>query len=227
MSPDLLWSELVAYGAGISLSPVHIGVLLLLLVGSHPLRRAGWFLLGWVLTTALAVALLITVGHRLLLDMSMGTDHRTGLDLLAAGALLALGLKELLRRGSSEEAPGWTRSLERFVAMPIPLLLLLSAAAELISPDDLFLFAKAASALLAAGLSPLQETLDTALFTLGASALLLLPVLLVLLLGERSRPVLEGGRDWLFRRGDWLVGGLSLVLAGYLGWQGLVGLQLN
>jgi len=90
-----------AYGAGISLSPVHIGILLPLLVGADPLRRAGWFLLGWALTTALAVALLIMVRHKLPIDMSMGTNHRTGLDLLVAGALLALGLKEPLRRGGT------------------------------------------------------------------------------------------------------------------------------
>ena len=93
--------------------------------------------------------------------------------------------------------------LDRFCAMPLPLLLGVSCGLELISPDDLFLFAKAASALLASGLSRLQEGLFTAVFTLAASLALLLPFLAV------------------------LVGGLSLVLAGYMGWQGVEGLRLG
>ena len=40
-------------------------------------------------------------------------------------------------------------------------------------------------------------------------------------------PLLERGKQLLFARGDLLVGGLSLVLAGYLGWQGIEGLQLS
>jgi hypothetical protein len=51
-------------------------------------------------------------------------DHRTDLDLLAAGALLGLGIKELLNKEDADSAPpGWTRKLDQFCAMPLPLLL--------------------------------------------------------------------------------------------------------
>ena len=43
MHDPTLWTELIAYGSGISLSPIHIGLLLLLLLGDHPLRRGGLF----------------------------------------------------------------------------------------------------------------------------------------------------------------------------------------
>jgi 5-oxoprolinase (ATP-hydrolysing) len=39
-------------------------------------------------------------------------------------------------------------------------------------------------------------------------------------------PLLEQGKQLLFRRGDVVVAGLSLALAGYLGWEGLLGLGL-
>ena len=55
------------------------------------------------------------IGLLLLLNMDKGSSHRTGLDLLAAGALLGLGMKELL---------------DQFCAMPLPLLLAISAALE-------------------------------------------------------------------------------------------------
>ena len=227
MTNGTLWAELVAYGSGIALSPLHIGLLLLLLLGPHPLRRGGLLLLSWMLTVALMVVLLLTVGHGLLLSMAQGSSHRTGLDLLAAGALLALGIKELLNGGEEGTPPGWTRQLDRFCAMPLPLLLGISCGLELISPDDLFLFAKAASALLASGLSHLQEGLFTAVFTLAASLALLLPFLAVLVGREQVVPLLERSKQLLFAKGDLLVGGLSLVLAGYMGWQGVEGLRLG
>ena len=228
MTNGTLWAELLAYGSGIAISPIHIGLLLLLLLGPQPLRRGGLFVLSWMLTVTAVVVLLLTVGHGLLLTMDKGSSHRTGLDLLAAGALVALGLKELLdRREDGAEPPAWTRQLDRFGAMPLPLLLGASCAIEVISPDDLFLFAKAASALLSSGLSRLQEVLYTAGFSVAASLALLLPFAAVLLGRDRVVPLLEKGKQVLFARGDLLVGALSLVLAGYLGWQGIEGLQLS
>ena len=65
--------------------------------GGAPLRRGGLFIGGWLLTSALAVIGLLTLGHGLLLDMTHGSDHRTGLDLIGGGALIALGGRELIR----------------------------------------------------------------------------------------------------------------------------------
>ena len=223
-----LLGELTAFGLAVGFSPLHIALLLLLLLGPQPLRRGGWFVAGWVLTTALAVTLLLTAGHGLVLTMAKGTGHRTGLDLMAAGVLLGLGLKELLNREEEGRPPGWTTRLEQFCAMPLPLLLALSAALELASPDDLFLLARTAGSLLEAGLGRTGELTGAALFTLASTALLLLPLLALLLLGqERMLPRLRSGQQWLFNRGDLLVALVSLGLAGYLGWQGIAGLRLG
>lgn len=222
-----LWSELAAYGLGVGFSPLHIGLILLLLLGEHPLRRAGLFVLGWFFTTSLMVLLMLWIGHGLLLTMHEGSDHRTGLDLLAAGALMALGLKELLQQGAERGVPGWASQLDRFAAMPLPLLLAVSAGIEVISPDDLFLFAKAAAAMLAAGLGRTGESIDLALFGAFASLLLALPVLALLVGKERILPLLEKGKALLYANGDLLVGAVSLALAVYLGWQGVTGLRLN
>jgi hypothetical protein len=39
-------------------------------------------------------------------------------------------------------------------------------------------------------------------------------------------PLLERAKEVLYARGELLVGGLSLALAGYLGWQGVEGLRM-
>jgi hypothetical protein len=222
-----LLGELTAFGLAISLSPPHLGLLLLLLLGPTPLRRGGWFVGAWLVTTAAIVLGLLTMGHGLLLTMEKGTSHRTGLDLLAAGALLALGLRELLSASESARPPGWSDRLERFGAMPLPLLLGISTGLQVAAPDDLVLYAKTAGSLLEADLPRPQEALATAVFSLMCSLLLLLPLLALLLLGrERMLPLLRGGRNWIETRGDLLLGLVSLALAGYLGWQGIEGLGL-
>jgi len=69
-------------------------------------------------------------------------------------------------------------------------------------------------------------TFLTLRFSLGL--LLLVPLLALLLLGaERVQPLLRSGKQWLFARGDLLVGLVSIGLAAYLGWQGIEGLQLG
>ena len=227
--PLALLSELGGLALAIGFSPLHIALLLLLLLGPNPLRRGGLLVLAWIVTAAVAMTLLLTVGHGLLLSMDKGTSHRTGLDLLAAGALLGLGLKELLTsREQQGTPPAWAAQLDRFCAMALLPLLAISAALEVASPDDLFLFTKSASTLLAAHLSRLSELLLTLGFSLASAVLLLVPLLAVLLLGQqRVLPVLQSGKQWLLDRGDALVGLMGLAVAVYLGWQGIEGLRLG
>ena len=227
MAEPRIWTELLAYGLGVALSPIHI-VLLLLLLGGSPLRRGGLFVGGWLLTSALVVIGLLTLGHGLLLDMTHGSDHRTGLDLIGGGALIALGGRELIRGVLDDgEAPTWSGAVDRFAAMPLPLLLLISSVTEVVSPDDLLLFAKSAAVILAAQL-PLREEIACSFgFSAVASALLLIPYLAVLIGRQRVLPLLQRGKIALLRRGELVVGSLSFGLVAYLGWQGISGLMLN
>ena len=227
-SHSTLWAELLAFGAAISLSPLHLAVLLLLLLGPNPLQRGGWFVAGWMVTTLAAVGVLLTVGHSLVLDLTQGSHHRTGLDLLAGGALIALGAKELLGAWiEHDQPPGWTQSIHRFVAMPIPVLVGLGSLTELASPDDLLLFAKAAGVVLAADLPAGQELVGMLLFSAAASVLMLMPLMATVISREQVLPMLEQGKQLLFSHGDVAVGGMSLALGVYLGWQGVSGLMLT
>ena len=222
-----LSGELLGFALAIAFSPLHIALLLLLLLGPDPMRRGGWFVGGWLLVSLLELSLLLGLGHGLLLTMEKGSDHRTGLDLLAAGGLVAVGLNELLNRGENDGVPGWAARLDRFCAMPLLPLLAISALVQVISPDDVFLYAKAGGSLLAAGFSRPEEWLAVGLFSLATGLLLLVPLTALLLLGqERLQPWLERGKAWLFARADTLVGLVSLALAVYLGAQGIEGLRL-
>ena len=226
--PHLL-AELLSFALAIAFSPLHIALLLLLLLGPDPLRRGGWFVAAWIGVAALEMTVLLSVGHGLLLSMTKGSDHRTGLDLLAAGGLLALGLNSLLGRGERGLAtgPAWSARLDGFSSMALLPLLGLSMAIQVLSPDDLFLAFKAAAALLEANLARSLEVLMTAVFSFATAAFLLLPFLAVLVMGtQRLQPLLQAAKAWLYRRADGLVGVISLGLAVYFSWQGVEGLRL-
>lgn len=222
-----LSGELLGFALAIAFSPLHLALLLLLLLGPDPLRRGGWFVVGWLLVSLLELSLLLALGHGLLLSMEKGTDHRTGLDLLAAGALVAVGLNELLSRGEEQAVPGWAARLDGFCAMPLLPLLAVSALVQVISPDDVFLYAKAGGSLLAAGFQRPEEVVAVLLFSLATGLLLLVPLVALLVVGQqRLQPWLERGKQWLYARADTLVGVVSLGLAVYLGLQGIEGLRL-
>ena len=57
------WPELLGYALAIGFSPLHLALLLLLLLGPHPLRRGGFLVLSWVLMSALVIGLIANVYH--------------------------------------------------------------------------------------------------------------------------------------------------------------------
>ncbi len=95
MSLKMILSELTACGFAVALSPLDIALVLLLLLGSTPLLKSSLFSGAWFITNSIAIALLVTVGKGLTLSMEKGGIHQVGIDLFAAGALLALGMREL------------------------------------------------------------------------------------------------------------------------------------
>jgi len=223
------WPELLGYALAIGFSPLHLALLLLLLLGPHPLRRGGFLVLSWVLMSALVIGLLLGVGHGLVLTMEKGTSHRTGLDLLAAGAFFALGVQTLRPRPEEADgSPEWSQQLDRLLQMPLPLLLLISAALQVAAPDDLFLYAKAAGALFHPSWSGMQDAGWSVAYGALTSLLLLVPLVACSVVGQqRLEPALGTMKGVLDRYGQALVGAICLALALMVGWQGLEGLQIS
>lgn len=223
------WAELLGYAFAIGFSPLHLALLLLLLLGPHPLRRGGFLVLSWLLMSALVIGLLLGVGHGLVLTMEKGSTHRTGLDLLAAGAFLALGLRTLgPAKAGSDGVPEWSHQLDRLLTLPLPLLLLISAGLQVAGPEDLFLYAKAAGALFKPDWHRWQDLAWTLGFSALTSVLLLLPLLACVVVSkERLQPALAILKGWLDRYGQSLLGGICLLLALVVGWQGIEGLQIR
>ena len=176
------FTELTACGFAVALSPLDIALVLLLLLGSTPLLKSSLFSGAWFVTNSVAIALLVTVGKGLTLSMEKGGIHQVGIDLFAAGALLALGIRELdpKPKDFKDLQGSWITKLEKVGQLPLTVLLLTAPLTLLLSPDNLFLLAKGASLVQGGHHSQLLELGLIAYFSLISSTLLLIPILLVL-----------------------------------------------
>ena len=83
MLPFHWLTQTIALGLGISFSPLNIALVALLLLGPNPLRRCS------------TLAAVVLVGSRFSWAMQLGSRGQVLMDLIGAGALVALGLFQL------------------------------------------------------------------------------------------------------------------------------------
>jgi len=225
MSPSLV-TQSSLFGIGIAFSPLHIGVVTLLLLGRAPLRRSFAYVLGWTLANVLAVVLLMLVGSSLAISLEHGEREQVLIDLIGAGALLALGLYQLTPQAMLGEEGMALRLMNKLPDVDTTMLVLIGAGGALLTPENLVFYLKEAGLLLInhPGLSADVEV--TGLFTLMASSLLLLPPLAWISTSGSIREPIARLEDWLQHRAEWLVGVLALVFAAYLFYEGLHGLGI-
>ena len=123
MSPSLV-AQSSLFGIGIAFSPLHIGVVTLLLLGKEPLRRSFAYVLGWSLANLLAVLLLLLLGGSMALTPNHGHRDQVLIDLIGAGGLLALGLYQLTPQALIGEEGMALRLMNRLPQMATWLLVL-------------------------------------------------------------------------------------------------------
>jgi hypothetical protein len=224
MLPFHWLTQTVALGLGIAFSPLNIALVALLLLGPTPLRRCAVYLSGWVIANGAALGTVVLIGSRFSWAMQLGGRGQVLMDLIGAGALMALGLFQLTPAVAIGEE-SWAMQL--MVQLPeldwFPLLGL-GAGCALLSPENLVFYAKEGGMLLANHTSLAGDLEVGVVFVAVTTSLLLLPPLAWLVSGGSLRQPLSRLNDWLVHRAEWLVGVFALVLGLYLGWQGIEGL---
>jgi hypothetical protein len=224
MLPFHWLTQTLALGLGIAFSPINIALVALLLLGRNPLLRCATYLGGWVLANGGALAVVVLVGSRFNWAMHLGSRGQVLMDLIGAGALVALGLFQLtpaVALGEENWAMQLMGQLPELDWLP---LMGLGAGCALVSPENLVFYVKEGGMLLTNHTS-LQGDLEVGVvFVAVTTSLLLLPPLAWLISRGRLREPLTSINDWLVHRAEWLVGVFALLLGLYLGWQGIEGL---
>lgn len=224
LSPSL-FTQSSLFGIGIAFSPLHIGVVTLLLLGRNPLRRSLAYVVGWTLANVLAVTLLMLVGSHFQISLEHGEREQVLIDLLGAGGLLALGLYQLTPQATIGEEGMALRLMNRLPEAGDLLLVLLGAGGALLTPENLVFYLKQAGLLLI-NHPGLQADLEiTGLYALAASSLLLLPPLAWIGSSGSIREPIARLEVWLQHRAEFLVGVLALLIAAYLLYEGIHGLE--
>lgn len=216
--------QALPFAVGIALSPIPIvGVVLML---ATPRARANGlaFLLGWVVGLAAVgtIVLLISGGAEASKD-GAPADWVNWLKIVLGLGLLAVAVKQWRgrpRAGETPTMPSWMRSVDHFdPARAAALGVALSA----INPKNLVLVLGAAAAIAGAGLDAGQDTVAMAIFvviaTLGPGA----PVAIHLVMGERSKRLLDDLRAWMAQHNAAIMAVICLLIAAKLIGDGISG----
>jgi hypothetical protein len=210
---------------GVSLSPIAIIAVVLMLATPRGGVNGPSFLLGWIVGLAAAGTLVLLVSGGA--DASDGGAPATWVSivkLVLGVALVVLAVRQWRGRPRGDDAPAlpaWMRTIDTFTPVKaIGLGLLLSAA----NPKNLLITVGAAAAIAQTGTSAGGEAVALAVFVVLGTVGPGFPLGIYLVLGARSRTMLEGLRTWMAAHNTAIMAVILVVIGLKLVGDGIAGL---
>jgi len=218
--------DLLPLAIGIAISPIPIIACILMLFSARAQVNGPAFLLGWVVGVAV-----VTTAVVILSDTSGMTDSTTGgasrkdlIEFLLGVAAILLGVRQWRGRPEPGEAPAlpsWMEAIDGFTpGRALAFGVLLSA----VNPKNLALAIAGGVAIDSAMAAGGNAAAMIALFVVVASLSIAVPVLYLLVGGERAKVRLDGWRTWLAAHNAAVMAVLFVVIGAKLLGQGLDGL---
>jgi len=219
--------QVLVFGVGVALSPIPIiGVVLML--GTPRARSNGpAFVVGWIAGILVVGGIVLAVSSGA--GASDGGQPSDGLSAvkIALGVLLVLIASRQWRGrpkdGEEPKRPKWMETIDSFTA---PRSAALAVALAAINPKNLVLVVGAATAIAQTGAATGDQVVALLVFgalaTVGAGV----PVVLYLVLGERSKPTLDALRTWMTANNGAIMAVICLVIGAKLIGDGISGLSL-
>ncbi|MFD4373384.1 GAP family protein [Streptomyces sp. NPDC058486] len=205
--------QMLTSALGIAISPLPLIAVILMLATPKGRANGVAFTLGWVLSVAAVVTVVVLAGS--------GADA-SGDDGPAAWALwlkLALGVLFLLlaakqwrdrpREGQEAGMPGWMKAIDTFTPGKAAGL---AAALVIANPKNLVLAVGGAVSVASSTATAGGKTVAAVLMVLIASLCTLLPLGVYLAGGEKAVGVLGGWKAWMSRHNTAIMTTLLLVL---------------
>ena len=200
---------------GVAISPLPVAAVLIILMTARARTNAPAFLLGWT-TGILLIGVAVFTAPGLLSARGEPTQL-SGLIRIALGvALLLLSLRQWRQRpaaGAPLEIPPFLAHLDNIGVFQSAITGFLFSA---IHPKNLILNAAGAAAIEASGISSATRYGALALFTLIASAGVVVPVAAYFIARHRVAALLGRSRDWLIRHNVEVLVVLLLALGAVL-----------
>ena len=219
--------QVLSFGVGVAISPIPIVGVILMLATPRARSNGLAFLAGWIagLAGVGAVVLLVSSGADAS-DQGAPADWASVLKIVLGALLLGVAVKEWRGRptsGQEAELPGWMKTIDQFTAAKASGF---GVALSAVNPKNLLLVVGAAAAIAQTGTSAGGQIVALAVFvvigTLGTGT----PVALYLVLGDRSKAVLDDLRGWMAQNNAAIMAVLCLVIGAKLLGDGISGLSV-
>lgn len=218
--------EYLPLAVALAVIPIPIIAVILLLFTDHARVNGLAFLAGWVVAVALTMTVLVMVASTK--DVG-GTDDPTS---FGAGVTLALGLllvglafKQWRKRPTPGEVAEMPRWMARIDAMQPLGAAGLAVALAVLNPKNLLLIAGAAVIVAQADLTPADQVLAVAIFTLIGSISIATPTLAYAFFGTRVQPSLDRSKDWPTAHSAAMMAIILLLIGVVLLGKGIKGLS--
>lgn len=197
----MLWSTIgdtLTQAVGIAISPIPLVLVILMLVSARGRTNGPAFLTGWALgaavVTGLAVALADAAGAD---DGGAGSDGVLVGQLLFGLAFWGLAARQWRSRPGPGEPPPTPKLFAAVDQMRAGKAFALGLAACVANPKNLPLAISAGATLAQSGVSSGQAIVGVVVFVVVASASVATPVVVALVLGDRSEAILTSWKTWL------------------------------
>jgi len=209
--------QVLAFGVGVSLSPLAIIAVVLMLAGPKGRVNGLAFLAGWVLGLAVVGTLVLIAADGA--DASDNGAPANWVSILKIGLgvlLLLVAVRKWRGRphGDAEpELPAWMKRLDTITPPKAARLAVLLSA---VKPKNLLLTVAAALAIAQTGVSTGEEAVAFAVFLLLATLGPGIPVAIHVLMRDRGPDILMRMRGWMVSENATIMAVLCLVIAAKL-----------
>ncbi len=209
--------DVVPLAVAVAIFPVPIIAVVLVLGSAQGTRKGLAFVLAWSIGLGAVGALVLLFSGSFEPREAGAPATWLNIVLLALGVLLlALAVKQWRNRprpGDEPSMPGWMRSID---ALTIAKAGATGFALTALNPKNALLTVAAALEIAGRDLPPTQQAAVLIGFVLIGSIGVLAPLVLTLLLGDRSHDLLERLRDWMTRYNAIVMAMLFLVIGAKL-----------
>ena len=219
-----LIGDILPLAVGVVMSPLAIIAVTLMLVSEGAKRNSLSFILGWILGLVVVSGMGLFVAETQ--DLSPGTGPSLAalvIRFVLGALLLFLAYRQWKKRpkpGHQPTVPKWLLSIDSFTPLQaFGLALLLS-----VKPKNLILTLAAALDIAQSTLGNVQSVMALVLFIVIASTSVAAPVVLFLVMGEKSTWMLDGLKRWFMENNATIMFVLLLVFGAILIAEGINGI---
>jgi hypothetical protein len=216
--------DILPFAVVVTVSPVNIIAAILLLFSKRAVINATSYLVGFVVGVAALLGGITAVAGAI--NLSAGSDRSRGASalLLVVGAYLVVVAARKFRHrpGPDQDAvlPRWMDGIEGFAPGKS---LVVGLAVGVLNPKNIAVGLAAAVAIASAGLPVGQQIGVIAIYVVIASLGVAAPLVTVLVLGQRSKGVLDGWKAWLARNNATMLAVIFLLFGVILIGKGIGG----